>query len=199
MKSRPILFNSEMVRAILNGTKSQTRRFCKFQQTMMTNAEIMTQSKLDRAYRCPFGHTGNRLWVRETFNGDPSRGIGYAYRATQPEMDGCPWVPSIHMPRSASRITLEITAVRVERLNEISAADAKDEGLTALSKDGTLVKYGIPDRDGLPGNDDLGWHWQKWERDPRCAYRTLWESINGPGSWDMNPWVWVVEFKRVEK
>lgn len=102
------------------------------------------------------------------------------------------------MPRWASRITLEIVAVRVERLNEISEPDAKAEGLKALSKDGTLVKYGIPDRDGLPGNDDYGWHWKEWERDPRQSFRRLWESLNGPGSWDANPWVWVIEFRRVE-
>ena len=102
------------------------------------------------------------------------------------------------MPRWASRITLEITGIRVERLLEISEEDAKAEGLSAITKDGTLIKYGIADRDGLPGNDDHGWHWQEFERDPRNAYHKLWEQINGAGSAVANPWVWVIEFKRVE-
>jgi hypothetical protein len=107
------------------------------------------------------------------------------------------WRPSIHMPRWASRITLEITGVRVERLNDISEQDAIAEGLKAITKDGSLVKYGIPDRDGLPGADDDGWPWKKWCTDPRGAFFGLWESINGAGSWRQNPLVWVVEFKRV--
>jgi len=102
------------------------------------------------------------------------------------------------MPRWASRITLEITAVRVERLHDISEADAVAEGLACITKDGDRTrKYGIPDADGMPGTDDHGWPWNEWRSDPREAYRKLWESINGPGSWDLNPWVWVIEFKRV--
>lgn len=106
------------------------------------------------------------------------------------------------MPRWASRLALEVTGVRVERVQDISEADAMAEGLKGLTKDGSLVKWGIPDRDGLPGNDDDGWHWKQWESDPRKAYRALWNSINGakPGrSWEANPWVWVVEFKRVSE
>ena len=107
-------------------------------------------------------------------------------------------VLQIHMPRWASRITLEVTGIRVERLQEISELDAITEGLTALTKDGgRTIKHGIPDRDGLPGNDNYGWHWSEWEKDSRVAYRKLWESINGPGSWDANPWVWVIEFRRI--
>lgn len=107
------------------------------------------------------------------------------------------WRPSIHMPRWASRITLEITGVRVERLHDISADDAKAEGLASVTKDGSLYKYGIPDLDGLPGNDNHGWHWQEWERDPRNAYHKLWEQINGPGSAVANPLVWAISFRRV--
>lgn len=109
-------------------------------------------------------------------------------------------VPPIHMPRWASRILLEITDVRVERLQEISEADAKDEGLACLSKDGgRTYKYGIADGDGLPGKDDTGWHWADWEQDPRRAFFKLWDNINGDehGSGG-NPWVWVVCFKRVK-
>lgn len=110
------------------------------------------------------------------------------------------WRPSIHMPRWASRINLEITRVRVERLQDISEADAMAEGLKLLSKDGgRTYKYGITDRDGLPGTDDHGWPWKHFELSAKAAYRRLWESINGPGSWDANPLVWVVEFRNLEE
>ncbi len=111
---------------------------------------------------------------------------------------------SIHMPRWASRITLEVIGVRVERLQSITEADAVAEGLDALSKDGgQTIKYGIADLDGLPGNDDVGWHWRDWHGDPRVAYRKLWERINGTGSWALkswaaNPWVFVVDFAVAE-
>ena len=103
---------------------------------------------------------------------------------------------SIHMPRWACRLVLEIVSVRVERLQEISEDDAEAEGLSQVCKDGALWKYGIPDRDGLPGTDDDGWPWQKWDIDPRIAYKRLWDSINAKRApWALNPWVWVVEFR----
>ena len=164
---------------------------------------------------CPYGQPGDRLWVREAWGAHfiwddvpPSeipndgkeclfyRADGFSTgRCSQTQRDK--WRPSIHMPRWASRITLEIISVRVERLHDISEADAVAEGLAALTKDGRTIKYGIPDSDGLPGTDDSGWPWQNWHLNAVGAYRHLWESINGPGSWDANPWVWVVEFKRV--
>jgi len=101
------------------------------------------------------------------------------------------------MPRWASRISLEITGIRVERLQDISEEDAIDEGLKAITKDGKLIKYGIPDRDGYPGADDFGWNWGDWDKSPVLAYKRLWQSINGKGSWDLNPFVWVIEFKRI--
>lgn len=109
------------------------------------------------------------------------------------------WRPSIHMPRWASRILLEVVSVRVERLNDISEGDAKAEGLAEISKDGKMFKFGIPDRDGLPGTDDHGWTWRDWKHSARNAFWQLWDSINGEGSWDDNPWVWVVEFKRIDQ
>lgn len=108
------------------------------------------------------------------------------------------WRPSIHMPRWASRINLEIVSVRVERLQDISEAAAIAEGLKGITKDGKLIKYGIPDADGYPGTDDIGWPWENWCASPIDAYCSLWESINGAGSWDANPWVWVIEFKVVK-
>lgn len=152
--------------------------------------------------KCPFGAVGDRLWVRETwarYNIDQDS-HDMAYRATTPAdwpKEGR-WRPSIHMPRWASRITLEITGVRVERLNSINEHDAIAEGLAEISKDGRIYKYGIPDRDGYPGTDDFGWPWHEWERYPISAYSKLWQSIYGEESWQANPWVWVIEFKRVE-
>jgi hypothetical protein len=101
------------------------------------------------------------------------------------------------LPSWASRITLEIVNVRVERLQDISADDAIAEGLKGITMDWRLVKYGIPDADGYPGTDDIGWPWEDWRISPVDAYRRLWESINGSGSWDANPWVWVIEFRRI--
>jgi hypothetical protein len=197
-----------MVRALLAGTKTQTRRICKPQPCMVTQggrrriyadadykkswAHVpgMTES-LDEFRDCPYGRPGDRLWVRETFgrpwhHAQPS----YLYRAddrsgevdSHPDFDG--WKPSIHMPRAASRITLEIAGVRVERLQAISHDDARAEGLSFVGDGGS--RFGIP---GMAST---------WNNDPRDSYRALWESINGPGSWDANPWVWVVEFKRVQ-
>jgi hypothetical protein len=105
--------------------------------------------------------------------------------------------PSIHMPRWASRWTLFVDRVRIERLHAITPEGAKAEGLSCLSKDnGRTWKFGIPDRDGQPGDDDDGWHWKDWASHPIAAFRRLWNQINekrGHG-WDRNPWVIVIEF-----
>jgi hypothetical protein len=168
---------------------------------------------------CPYGSIGDQLWVKETFwtdRRDPNDVVIYAATPSQHKYRLRGFVeteseitteylekhefwnrrPSIFMWRWASRLTLEIKAVRIERLNDISAEDARKEGLKKLTKDDGLTwKYGIPDRDGLPGNDDHGWTWREWCVNPIDAYKTLWESINGEGSWAENPWVWVVEFR----
>lgn len=229
MKERPILFSGPMVRAILEGRKTQTRRIInrvvgvgfvtEFQESDTPGYDFIMRDKralwndltiTSLRQRCPYGGFGDQLWVREAFrfssaHDDLSPGkvpVGdkveyFADTTAHHYLDGrCR--PSIHMPRWASRITLEITGIRAELLNNISEDDAIAEGLSGITKDGKLVKYGIPDRDGLPGNDDYGWHWSEFEKDSRLAYRKLWESINGPGSWDANPWVWVVEFRKVD-
>lgn len=154
--------------------------------------------------KCPYGQPGDRLWVKETY-ACVTDGLkdGICYRVDgEEQIDrefGERWQSSRFMPRRYSRILLEITDVRVERLQEISEADAKAEGLACLSKDGgRTYKYGIPDHDGLPGTDDTGWPWNSWDKDPSFAFRSLWIDINGIGSWDANPWVWVVCFKRVK-
>lgn len=197
MKERGMIFNAEMVRAILDGRKTQTRRPVKFpliDKNMgceLAGNELAGELAAHNYWNSPYGKPGDRIWVRETFRVH-SRATDVAtlvYRASvrnswteqthrvpiavcdkqaTPEK----WTPSIHMPRWASRITLEITDVRVERLNDIRECDAKAEG---GQTECTLIgdKY-------YPG------------------FRSLWKSIYGEESWAANPWVWVIEFKRVE-
>ena len=194
MKERPILFSAPMVRAILDGSKTQTRRIMKVQPSseklqLATCIDTTGNKKHkdkhhwiqvdglnvihndDKYFSCPYGYAGDRLWVRETFNNDWCNKVIYkadggsaieAGYTAEPK-----WKPSIFMPRWASRITLEITGVRVERLHDISEKDAIAEG--------------------TPWNDCAG--------NNREGYKLLWESINGAESWATNPWVWVVEFK----
>ena len=195
MKERPILFSGPMVRAILEGRKSQTRRMVKRLQIGCLSVDCPAD-RISFVDRCPYGQPGDRLWVKEThrFDGlDPKIALRsqcldeISYRADMQgdrACDDCAWRPSIFMPRWASRITLEITSVRVERLNEISDADALKEG---CEMDGEFPKEQPHPKCGMIGWDDPV-EWYSW----------LWESINGPGSWDLNPWVWVVEFKRLE-
>ncbi|MGA4275635.1 hypothetical protein ACI2VH_02630 [Ralstonia nicotianae] len=204
-KERPILFSGAMVSAILDGRKTQTRRIISPQPTVdergllwwkwskysgSANIERLGQPSDDWLARCPYGQPGDRLWVREAFMHEPAdycweasvsipvRPATTIYRADSDprgEAKGCGWKPSIHMPRALSRITLEITGVRVERLQEINEEDARAEGVGPLRSDGRM-------RNGTPAID---------------GYADLWESINGAGSWAVNPWVWVVEFRRV--
>ncbi len=220
MKERPILFSEEMVRAILDGRKMVTRRIVKPQyidptwSVRPTHCPRHSRHSHDwwlpsgsQAYaalpHCPYGNPGDRLWVRETWarvgNCDP----GYlTYRATYPDclpadLENVPadlhsvgerWRPSIHMPRSACRILLELVALRVERLNVISEQQAEREGADPIPTAGLQ-----PDELDL-----LDLLLIDQENPYRPGFAALWESINGPGSWAANPWVWVVEFKRVK-
>lgn len=195
MKERPILFSGEMVRAILDGGKTQTRRIVKQQPTPDELAEgvrftesgwlLYGREFRGHTIRCPFGQPGDRLWVRETFQlRTIGSGVYARYQADgsdrlvfPPETwngipDDSAWRPSIHMPRWASRITLEVLNVRVERLWSISRGDAMAEG--------------CPHRNMMAGTSPVVW------------FSELWESINGQASWSINPWVWVIEFKRWE-
>lgn len=233
IREKGLIFNSEMVRAILDGRKTQTRRPIKWKQTRFTEiGEREDGSKwpwsedaehaCDFWHPCPFGAVGDRIWVRETWGvvsheldedgrirpWTPDRpatvihempfGNGYysghaIYAAdgdfTWGDDDGyedgrsC-WKPSIHMPRAASRILLEITDVRVERLNAISEEDARAEGII----DGGCLNCGEPEPCGCANP----------EPDATDAFAYLWQSIYGQESWNANPWVWVIEFKRVE-
>lgn len=203
MRERPILFSAPMVRALLAGTKTQTRRVVRYAEPDLVDADgwplrdLAADGAGEVRAACPYGTTGDWLWVRETClareQPDGLDGVQYladqAFREIDNTEDAADaWiklnhyggrgqghvVPSIHMPRWASRLTLEVTAVRVERLQDISDADAFAEGIQQCADEGLTS-------DGTA----------------RGTYRALWESINGPGSWDANPWVWVVEFRRI--
>lgn len=214
MKERPILFSGAMVRALLDGSKTQTRRVVKPQPPAATEA-VQTfhhpdprlhfwandgASLLDWTQPCPYGDIGDRLYVRETFRpvypqdplyngGEP---IEYDYQATYKPgdrlCDPTRWKPSIHMPRAASRITLGVTGVRVERLQSISDEDARAEGTPCYVCDRAVESHG-----------DANCHC--FHRQASASdFRMLWNGLNavrGYG-WSANPWVWVVEFKRIE-
>lgn len=195
-RERPILFNDQMVRAILEGRKTVTRRVVKPQPDFLgsmvdPNTPFKTlDAGLHARITCPYGEPGDRLWVRETW-GLQVRSYGggagefIVYRATNPDAIYCrssegreypvKWKPSIHMRRHSSRILLEITAVRVERLQDISNDQAIAEGIDTHPM-------------GFYGNGCIT---------AGGAFLELWESINGDGRWADNPWVWVIEFKRV--
>lgn len=205
MKDRPILFNAPMVRAALDGSKTQTRRVVK-----LTDAAHVKEPRGHRRWHpgdpdatqaCPYGQPGDRLWVRETWlKTNPWSAGGhhtYGYRASDAiEFPDAVWRPSIHMPRIASRITLEITGVRVERLQDISEADAKAEGVKIKEKFVTAKTPSHAEhRAFLAGVQ----HLFSKSLQSTLAYACLWQSINGPTSWAANPWVWVVEFKALQK
>lgn len=221
MKERPILFSAPMVRAILDGRKTQTRRVVKpgwlpiVEEMMRVNGKwVWTTFEYDMT--TPYGEPGDRLWVRETFCALRSYGergelrdliegplseetdvAEYEYRAdseftTDPDFK---WRPSIHMPRWASRITLEITDVRVERLQDISEKDAHAEGVE--SDGGWEEPCGEGYADGF-GYLNYRSEDEAFEFDTaKESFRSLWQSINGLNSWAENPWVWVVEFRRI--
>jgi hypothetical protein len=210
MKERPILFSGDMVRAILEGRKTQTRRLIKPQPDYFYNMVMgdprpikglsygAVKSGNDIQIKCPFGQPGDRLWVRETWCEFPK--FEYHYRAdwcTERDeefwqaVSDMKWRPSIHMPREASRILLEIDEIRVERLADITEEDAKAEGLdfrSYLYKDGDDTRY---TESNLPVVFGVTF---------RNSFAGLWDSIyakQGAG-WDANPWVWVVKLHRID-
>ena len=189
MKEIPILMSGPMVRAIIEGRKTQTRRIvkpqfgCKYEMP-----DYWSDGK--QGIKCPYGVPGDRLWVKETF-GPCAGGIVYRSDGGTNCPDGGKWKPSIFMPRWASRITLEIESVRVERLQDISEEDAVAEGIVAPR----CEHCGYTRTDARFQMD----HRFCQSKEPDSAiplYRELWESINGPGSWDANPWCWCITFRR---
>ncbi|STE16474.1 hypothetical protein [Citrobacter sp. wls718] len=208
MTERGMIFNAEMVNAILSGRKVQTRRPIKWKQTRFTEIGERedgskwpwsedTENVCDYWHPCPFGAVGDRIWVRETWaEAGASAPDLTLYRANYPEhvppqYENVPtvtsicWTPSIFMPRWASRILLEITDVRVDRLNGISEADARAEGMPSAGE--LLPDY--PDTYLTPVGDFAT---------AKVAFQRLWESIYGKENWQADPWVWVIEFKRIE-
>lgn len=178
MKERPIIFSSEMVKAILEGRKTETRRIIKFPKV---NPYIFKKIKVEKDksidlfelcphgyikignLKCPYGQPGDRLWVRETYS---ISGNGVFYKIDTDGTVHIAWMPAIFMPRKYSRITLEITDIRVERLQEISPEECNKEGIEGI----------------LSAKD---------------SFFDLWNSINKTHPWETNPWVWVISFKRL--
>ena len=225
MKERPILFNSEMVKAVLSGQKTQTRRVikpgisCTFDLERDGSLQIMVIEDTNGDFVpildfCPYGRIGDQLWVRETFmleteNGVPTGGI--IYRATDlPEPDGdrkLTWKPSIFMNRKYSRIQLEITSVRVERVQDITDHGAIAEGIISQleyeDNAGSENLFDCPDCSGFQVHECLGENMGMSECEcktcdtPKKRFSIIWNSIYK--NWDANPWVWVVEFKRIDK
>ena len=192
IKERPILFSGAMVRAILSGQKTVTRRIVDSDWIQSDRAPLETSPGLfhfwcSGEHPCPYGRPGERLWVRETWS---TLSIFDKLKPSEMDKDYLGTIrykasgwrsgklrPSIFMPRWASRILLEITAVRVERLQDISEQQALAEGVLSCESDLD------PDGNGYS---------------PVELFSMLWSSINGTESWQANPWVWVVEFKRAE-
>ena len=195
MSEKPILFSAPMVRAILNGSKTVTRRVVKDTGLYAIDASIHGEAVAKRelvclATQCPYGQPGDRLWVREAFSNLALPGYPecFVYRADGTHSDGdgigdslpdgCRWKPSIHMPRKACRMELEITSVRCERLQSITEEQAKAEGVELHCTDrACLYCHGYT---------------------ARQAFQELWTSINGQESWDANPWVWAVSFRKIK-
>jgi len=254
VRERPILFSDAMVRAILDGRKTQTRRILKPQppsevETRVAGADYGLDPRVKRGigmyslndyerlpkepgvfdvsgsvgfvrdrcgqteWRCPYGVPGDRLWVREAWAlealGDDSERVVWRPNLAAAwveererlgevfylEWDYRPerWRPSIHMPRWASRLTLEITDIRVERLQRLQTwtaeteADVLAEGLTFVEDSPGQI---LPKQYGLPG--------RMLSRTPWCAFQNLWDEINSDRApWASNPWVWVIQFRRL--
>lgn len=190
MKERPILFTGPMVRAILDGRKTQTRRAIKGDALMLLLSGH-TPELVAKECKNPYGHPGDRLWVRETWadlNADFSNmGPQYVYRADGQDY-GAPvtWRPSIHMPRTACRLLLNITDLRVQRLHDISEEDAIAEGVSSFMPGPLQTFY----------RNYLTCKFQCLTA--VASFQSLWTKINGPESWAKNPWVWTIKFKRIQ-
>jgi hypothetical protein len=177
---RPIIMGAESVLAILDGRKTETRRPLRPQPPSTLRARKPWASVEDLLAGCPYGQPGDRLWVRETWAKYGRGPRHFLYRASYgPLADERPWKPSIFMPRAACRLTLEILAVRVERLQEINGFDARAEGYPDSMPDCDLLHYGG------------GKKCRRW-------YQAGWDALNARRGfgWEKNPWVWVIQFKR---
>jgi hypothetical protein len=207
MKERPILFSTKMVQAILEGRKTMTRRAAKPRHKasllngMWTDSYILDPKNSGWLMKyCPYGQPGDVLWVRETWH--PKRhsfpiGSPYEYKATA-EKDGTPinekWKPALFMPKAACRLFLKITNIRVERLQDISEADAVNEGIESWVEERLTTK---PTRYKCYFDFDNPKDPATYCSNPVDSFQSLWQSINGKESWDANPWVWVISFEKL--
>ncbi|PHJ65032.1 hypothetical protein VF04_04415 [Nostoc linckia z7] len=226
MKERPLLFNGDMVCAILQGSKSETRRLRsldyinKAPDNFFLEALILEKPKKDLVtvakfknlttgelvdIPCPYGQPGDLLWVRETWRQAPSDdAVCFAYKADMsykcspsvPELEKLvavngAWKPSIHMPKQAARIWLEILNIRVEKLWDINQISATREGVEKVFRD---ASYNQPARELYKDYHSGAFVYTR----PRTSFQSLWESVNGANSWAIDPWIWVVEFKKCD-
>lgn len=200
MKIKPILFSTPMVRAILEGRKTQTRRIVKFNKEIEVKNIGFSATSPNGSFevrgihkngeygasffKLPF-KKGDILWVRESF-GNTAIGTMYKADINNPQINkpSSGWKPSIHMPKAAARIFLEVTNVRVERLFDISEKDAIAEGIIVIEPEEAYNSY----------DKGVGSY-----ATARGSFFSLWTSINGQASTDANPWVFVYDFKRVER
>jgi hypothetical protein len=214
--ARPILMSAPMVRGCIreaempSAGKSQTRRMNALEYFSANDPDnwrcarvrggvafmVYKNAPQEREAKCPYGKPGDLLWIRETFGEFVRRPGVPVYRADGENALGSsnPWRPSIHMPRKYSRLTLKITEVRVQRLKEISEADAIAEGIERVDDPrGTAWKsYEIIHEGRHKGKPSP--HAAVPNRSPITSYCELWTAINGAGSWDMNPWIWALTF-----
>lgn len=202
MKEKPILFSTPMVQAILEGRKTQTRRLVKYQKAydIFPNGkkEVEAVKTTENMLPCKY-KIGDILWVRETFHKyySESTGIIYSYKADNKLIEDAKiWKPSIFMPREAARIFLEVTNVRVERIQDISEEDAIAEGIESWIEErlkSKPVHYKMYSDFDNPNDPAL------YSSNPIDSYESLWRKINGKDSWKQNPFVWVYDFKRINE
>ena len=196
MQEKPILFQGAMIRAILDGSKTETRRIVKGYKPDSSLLEISRDlddvflKSMSQKIRCPYGAANHFLWVRETFGKTIlSRTLTkFVYKADDTAIEGQKWKPSIHMPRIASRIDLHVRIINVENVQAISEKDAVAEGIKC-QRTFNMKRYKDYSKDDT------------FNLSPINSFRTLWDSINGEDpdkSWDANPLVWVVKFKRFD-
>ncbi len=214
MAIKPILFNTEMVQAILGGRKSCTRRLVKYEPQgyfeVNENPVYIYDTDWNQGRIKPPYQPSDILYVRETFIQAAAHIFWYKADDKPWMSKGLRWKPSIHMPKEAARIWLKVTDVRVERLQEITEVQAQAEGIRGYSKDGNLYKYAVTDDWWIDFHNKHrksffgGTWWQDMPRTAREAFSYLWNSTIKKSDldrygWDANPWVWVIEFERCEK
>ena len=201
MNTRPIIFSTPMIKAILLGQKTQTRRIVKqpYQHFPLVTKHYTTNEfdfhhdqGIGLFTRCPYGDPGDYLWVRETWQPGPFPQQPFNYKASCPFPEKTQWKPSIHMPKKACRILLALRGIKIERLQDIPEEDAKREGVYYYGSDD-------PTQDDYKNYlyDDKG-NCDPWGvQTAKESFSTLWESIHGKNSWGINPWVWVLEFQPI--